>query len=56
MPTMRRSLPMKIMSSGMSVFFIQNVWPTGGSKTNSIPSSAAEALAEHQAAALLLRA
>ena len=50
---MRRSLSMNSMSSGMSVFFIQNVWTNWRSNTNSIPSSAASRLAEHQPAFLL---
>src|SRR4051794_4639743 len=36
---MRQSAPMKIMSSGISVFFIQNTWCRGESEMNSIPAS-----------------
>ena len=38
-PAMRQSALMKIMSSGISVFFIQNTWRRGASKMNSIPAS-----------------
>ena len=37
--TIVRSLFMKMMSSGMSVFFIQKLWRSSCSKMNSMPES-----------------
>src|SRR5262245_54250628 len=44
MPTIRRFAPMKIMSSGMSVFFIQNTCGRSVSEMNSMPASASRLL------------